>query len=108
MNPQLISFSLQKESVIITYLQDGNEINAFIEPYQFCTYLVDLEVINDRGRFRGETIFNYSNSGNWYSWETLISTPNMIAKFTNELMTKVLIRHIETENIKTLFLTLNN
>lgn len=101
--PNLISWSVTKDCLILTYLLNDKEINAMVEPYTVSTYLVDLEIANDRAVIFGKLAINYRNT--WMEWKQFIVEARVILDYRME---DILKRHVQTELIKSAFRTHGN
>jgi hypothetical protein len=100
MQAKLISFSISKDCVIITYSLDGKEINAIIEPFSFCTHLKDLNVIENR-KMVGDTLM-VSYLGGWIQWRMFVCDSQMDCVYTDGFLQVLLERHLDTEMFKEL------
>ncbi len=101
--PNLISWSVTKDCLILTYSLNGKEINAIVEPYTVSTYLVDLEVANDRAVMLGKLAINYRNT--WMEWKQFIVEARVVIEYR---MQDILERHCQTEIIKSALHTHGN
>lgn len=98
-----ISYSITKNCVILTYLVNGIEINALIEPFQFCAYLRDLNLIE--GITRG-LLVHYNC--HWLTWLEFMVESSIMKLFTDEVMQAITEHHHESEAKKAQFFALNN
>lgn len=105
---KLIAFSINKDSIILEYLNDTKEMIAYIEPYTFCTYLVDLNVIYDRDKVFPNGLKVWLSSYVSMTWREFIIMAVREKIFTDELLEAIIERHIETEIIKKAFHSVGN
>lgn len=84
---------------------DGvNEINAMIDPFSLSTYLCDLSWINDRQLVDNKLFIEYGEK--WYTWREFLI--KVTQQWFAVRMGRILHRHLETEEIKNAFLSMNN
>ena len=106
---KLICFNPSKETVILEYRQDDNkEIIAFIEPYTFCTYLVDFNVIHDRDKTYPSGVKVWLTPYTSLTWNEFLIMAVREKLFTDELLECIVERHSETESIKHAFHCVGN
>jgi hypothetical protein len=104
---KLIAFSISKSSIILEYKQEDKEVISIIEPYLFCTYLVDLNVIGDRIINSGNTLM-VTYLGGWITFAMFVFDSQTDCIYTPALLDAILERHSETEFLKTVFDTKGN
>lgn len=102
-NPKLISFSINKDFLTITYSLNGKEIHALIPPFTASTYFVDLGIAQGRGKPLGKLSLLLRNT--WMEWRQFIIEAGIVIEYR---MPEILERHHNVEALKHVHYTINN
>lgn len=100
---EFISYSISKDSLIITYIANGHEITDPIGTYEAATYFVDCGIAKDRAMILGHLAISYKNT--WITWRDFIIEARTEI---SDRIEDILARHFCTEILKREYLALNN